>query len=60
MSEREIYFFTCWHKEARLRRSRTNCTSATLPLTHVQHILPRLDAHTRLEAIRRAEHAGLI
>ncbi len=27
---------------------------------HVQHILKKLDAHTRLEAIRRAEHAGLI
>ncbi len=27
---------------------------------HVQHILHKLDAHTRLEAIRRAEHAGLI
>jgi DNA-binding NarL/FixJ family response regulator len=27
---------------------------------HVQHILAKLDAHSRLEAIRRAEHAGLI
>jgi PAS domain S-box-containing protein len=27
---------------------------------HVQHILRKLDAHTRLEAIRRAERAGLI
>lgn len=27
---------------------------------HVQHILSKLNAHTRLEAIRRAEHAGLI
>jgi DNA-binding NarL/FixJ family response regulator len=27
---------------------------------HIQHILRKLDAHTRLEAIRRAEHAGLI
>ncbi|HXI24053.1 MAG TPA: LuxR C-terminal-related transcriptional regulator [Pyrinomonadaceae bacterium] len=27
---------------------------------HVQHILRKLDAHNRLEAIRRAEHAGLI
>ncbi|MDQ1348341.1 MAG: hypothetical protein QG573_1715 [Acidobacteriota bacterium] len=27
---------------------------------HVQHILQKLDAHTRLEAIRRAELAGLI
>lgn len=27
---------------------------------HVQHILQKLNAHTRLEAVRRAEHAGLI
>ena len=27
---------------------------------HVQHILRKLDAHTRLEAVRRAEHAGFI
>ena len=27
---------------------------------HVQHILRKLNAHTRLEAIRRAEHAGLV
>lgn len=27
---------------------------------HIQHILSKLNAHTRLEAIRRAEHAGLI
>ena len=27
---------------------------------HVQHILRKLGTHTRLEAIRRAEHAGLI
>jgi PAS domain S-box-containing protein len=27
---------------------------------HIQHILSKLDVHTRLEAIRRAERAGLI
>lgn len=27
---------------------------------HVQHILQKLNAHTRLEAVRRGEHAGLI
>ena len=27
---------------------------------HVRHILRKLNSHTRLEAIRRAEHAGLI
>ncbi|HUE80644.1 MAG TPA: LuxR C-terminal-related transcriptional regulator [Pyrinomonadaceae bacterium] len=37
-----------------LRISRTTVNN------HVQHILGKLDAHTRLEAIRRAEHAGLI
>jgi PAS domain S-box-containing protein len=37
-----------------LRVSRTTINN------HVQHILHKLDAHTRLEAVRRAEHAGLI
>lgn len=27
---------------------------------HVQHILSKLGSHTRLDAVRRAEHAGLI
>jgi len=27
---------------------------------HIQHILTKLDVHTRLAAIRRAEHAGLL
>lgn len=27
---------------------------------HIQHMLRKLDSHTRLEAVRRAEHAGLI
>lgn len=34
--------------------------SCTTVNNHVQHILHKLDSHTRLEAIRRAEHAGLI
>ena len=34
--------------------------STTTVNNHVQHILSKLDAHTRLEAIRRAERAGLI
>ena len=38
----------------RLRISRTTVNN------HVQHILRKLDSHTRLEAIRRAEHGGLI
>lgn len=34
--------------------------SRTTVNNHIQHILRKLDVHTRLEAIRRAEHAGLI
>jgi PAS domain S-box-containing protein len=34
--------------------------SRTTVNNHIQHILRKLDAHTRLGAIRRAEHAGLI
>ncbi len=34
--------------------------SRTTVNNHVQHVLQKLNAHTRLEAIRRAEHAGLI
>ena len=34
--------------------------SRTTVNNHIQHILHKLDSHTRLEAIRRAEHAGLI
>jgi PAS domain S-box-containing protein len=34
--------------------------SRTTVNNHVQNILRKLDAHTRLEAIRRAEYAGLI
>lgn len=34
--------------------------SATTVKNHIKHILTKLDAHTRLEAIRRAEIAGMI
>jgi PAS domain S-box-containing protein len=34
--------------------------SRTTVNNHIQHILRKLDVHTRLEAIRRAEHAGLV
>ena len=34
--------------------------SRTTVNNHVQHVLRKLNAHNRLEAIRRAEHAGLI
>jgi DNA-binding NarL/FixJ family response regulator len=34
--------------------------SRTTVNNHIQSILRKLNAHTRLEAIRRAEHAGLL
>jgi len=34
--------------------------SRTTLNNHIQHILRKLDCHTRLEAIRRAERAGLL
>jgi DNA-binding NarL/FixJ family response regulator len=34
--------------------------SITTVNNHVQHILKNLNAHNRLEAIRRAEHAGIL
>lgn len=34
--------------------------SRTTVHNHIQHVLQKLNAHSRLEAIRRAEHAGLI
>ena len=34
--------------------------SATTVKNHIKHILTKFDAHTRLEAIRRAEIAGII
>lgn len=36
-----------------------NISAATVS-NHIKHILTKLDAHTRLEAIRHAESAGLI
>jgi DNA-binding NarL/FixJ family response regulator len=36
-----------------------NISSATVN-NHVKHILTKFDAHTRLEAIRYAESAGVI
>ena len=36
-----------------------NISSATVN-NHIKHILAKLDAHTRLEAIRHAESAGVI
>jgi len=36
------------------------CISRTTVNNHTQHILKKFNAHSRLEAIRRAEHSGLI
>ena len=40
--------------------AKTLFISPTTVNNHVQHILKKLNAHTRLEAVRRAEIAGLI
>lgn len=34
--------------------------SRTTLHNHMQHIFRKLDAHTRIEAVRRAEHAGIL
>ena len=34
--------------------------SSTTVRNHIKHVLAKLGAHTRLEAIRRAETAGII
>jgi len=43
----------------RVIANRLNISSATVN-NHIKHIRTKLDAHTRLEAIRHAESAGLI
>jgi PAS domain S-box-containing protein len=61
LSEREMEVLRLLAKGAT-----TACIASELHISrttvnnHIQHILRKLDAHTRLEAIRRAEHAGLI
>lgn len=61
LSERELEILRLLAKGASTRTiAETLHISRTTVNNHVQHILPKLNAHTRLEAIRRAEHAGLI
>lgn len=36
------------------------CISRSTVRNHIRNILTKLDVHTRLEAVRRAERAGLI
>lgn len=43
----------------RVIANQLNISSATVN-NHIKHILTKLDAHTRLEAIRHAESAGVI
>lgn len=61
LTNRELEILRCLSKgtateavAAQLHISRTTVNN------HIQHILHKLNAHTRLEAIRRAEMAGLI
>jgi DNA-binding NarL/FixJ family response regulator len=61
LTDREIEILRCLargettaHVASQLSISRATVNN------HVQHILRKLDAHTRLEAIRRAERAGLL
>jgi PAS domain S-box-containing protein len=61
LSEREVEILRMLAKGATTAAiSEELHISRTTVNNHVQHILRKLDAHTRLEAIRRAEHAGLI
>ncbi|MBI4468277.1 MAG: PAS domain-containing protein [Acidobacteria bacterium] len=61
LSERELEILRLLAKGATTKTIAEQLhISRTTVNNHVQHILPKLNAHTRLEAIRRAEHAGLI
>lgn len=61
LSEREIQILRLLAKGSttKIVADQLNISRTTVN-NHVQHILRKLDSHTRLEAIRRAEHAGLI
>jgi len=61
LSDREIEVLRFLGKGSTTRRVADQLhISRNTVNNHVQHILQKLDAHTRLEAIRRAESAGLI
>jgi PAS domain S-box-containing protein len=57
--EMEILISLARGDSTRTIANRLNISSATVN-NHIKHILTKLDAHTRLEAIRHAERAGLI
>jgi DNA-binding NarL/FixJ family response regulator len=61
LTPREIEVLRCLAKghSTRAIASELNISSATVN-NHIKHILTKLDAHTRLEAIRHAETVGVI
>jgi len=57
--ELEILRLLAQGKASKAVGAKLNISTTTVN-NHVQHILKKLGAHNRLEAIRRAEYAGLI
>ena len=57
--EKEILTLLAMGSSTRQMAAQLHISTTTVN-NHVQHIFRKLSAHTRLEAIRRAEHAGLI
>ena len=61
LTNRELEVLCCLSKGATTESiAKQLHISRTTVNNHIQHILHKLNAHTRLEAIRRAEMAGLI
>ncbi|MBS1793339.1 MAG: PAS and helix-turn-helix domain-containing protein [Acidobacteria bacterium] len=61
LSRRELEILRCLAKGATTKEIADQLyISRTTVNNHIQHILKKLDAHTRLEAVRRAEQARLI
>jgi len=61
LSKRELEILRCLAKGLTTAKiSNELFISKTTVNNHIQHILKKLDAHTRLEAVRRAEQARLI
>lgn len=61
LSERELDVLRLLSRGVRTAAvAETLHISRTTVNNHIQHILRKLGVHTRLEAIRRAEHAGLL
>lgn len=61
LSGREIEILRCLARGERSAEiAKRLFISRTTVNNHIQHIFKKLDAHSRLEAVRRAEKAGLI